>query len=76
MALFEPVLSDAAPVTSGALYVCDGVVAVSPVTGTVADLRAALGATVVQSIDVPGRRVMMWPPGTADTFAGGDLFGT
>jgi hypothetical protein len=43
-------------VQAGSLYVADGVVVVSQITGTVADLMTALGAAVIQQCDYAGRR--------------------
>jgi hypothetical protein len=60
----EPILLDSAPVAAGSLYVCDGKPVVSTITGTVADLKTATGAAVIRAIDVPARRVQMWPDGS------------
>jgi hypothetical protein len=43
--------------------VADGKVVVSTVTGTVATLKTALGASVIKQIDVPGRLAQTSPAG-------------
>lgn len=54
----EPTLLTSAPVVAGGLYVVDGKVVISTVTGTVATLKASIsGSTTVRAIDVPGRRM-------------------
>jgi hypothetical protein len=60
----EPILPDSAPVVAGSLYVADNRVIVSAIAGTVADLKAALGAAVIRAIDLPSRRVQVWADGS------------
>jgi len=70
--LNESQLDPGAPVTAGQCYVAvgaalpspmvapmfvgDGVVIVSPITGTASDLAASLGASAIRAIDLIGRR--------------------
>ena len=53
----ETILEDDYPVNAGYLYLADGEVVSSPVQGTVARLKAALGATVIRRCDIGARNL-------------------
>jgi hypothetical protein len=53
--LDEPVLADDYPVYAGYLYVADGRVLRSPMTGSVADLKDHVGASEIRRCDKIGR---------------------
>ena len=52
----ELILGNGVAVTAGTLYVVDGVVKLSPITGTVSTLKAALSATTIKNCSIGARR--------------------
>jgi hypothetical protein len=52
----EPILNDATQLTAGQLIVCDGVVKTAPITGTIAAVKTAMGASVIRACDIAARR--------------------
>ncbi len=57
--LDEPILDDDYPVFAGYLYVLDGRIYSSDITGKVRDLKARYGVNVVKRCDIVGRRNLL-----------------
>jgi hypothetical protein len=51
----EIAMADDDPVATGTVYVCDDKPTLSPITGTVADLKAAIGCVLVAPADMAAR---------------------
>lgn len=56
--LDEPILDDSFPVFWDYAYVCDGAVRLSPIRGTVWDLKRELSVSEVRRCDLLGRGLL------------------